>query len=83
MLADFMILLEHFEWVTDELQSNEISISRVNPCVIALKQRLSDTEGIYEYTSKIRKDLLENLDKRFSKLELDLDLLIVSSFLDP
>jgi hypothetical protein len=39
-----MILLEHFEWVTDELQSNEISISRVYPCVLALKQRLSDTE---------------------------------------
>jgi hypothetical protein len=82
MLAELMILLEHFEWVTDELQSNEISISRVYPCVLALKQRLSDTEKIYEFTTKIRKDLLESLDKRFSKL-IEQDLFIVSTFLDP
>ena len=54
----------------------------VYACILALKHRLSDTEGIYKYTTKIRKDLLESLDKRFSKL-IEQDLFLVSTFLDP
>lgn len=82
MLTELKLLLEEFEWVTDELQSNQINISRVYPCVVTLKQKLSDNTKTYEHTADIRKALLESLIKRFYNL-IEEDLFIISTFLDP
>ena len=41
MLTELKIVLEWFEFVTDELQSNKINISRVLPCVEFLKKKIN------------------------------------------
>ena len=38
MLEELKEVLEMFEFVTDELQSNKINISRVYPCVMYLRK---------------------------------------------
>ena len=55
-------LLEMFEWVTDEVQTNKVSISKVYPCVNYLKKGLSSV-GSYQFTKNMRKELL-NASKR-------------------
>ena len=40
MLEELAEILKHFEWLTDNLQTNEVSISRVYPCIVALRVRL-------------------------------------------
>ena len=40
MLKELVELLEVFEWCTNELQTNQVSILRVFPCYIAIKKRL-------------------------------------------
>ncbi len=40
MLEELAQILEHFEWLTDNLQTNEVSISRVYSCVDALRVTL-------------------------------------------
>lgn len=42
MLEKLAEILKHFEWLTDNLQTNEVSISRVYPCIVALRVRLLD-----------------------------------------
>jgi hypothetical protein len=77
-----------FEFVTDELQSNRINISRVYPCIEYLRENLINHEKIksgevkYKYTEQMRLDLLTSLNKRFSHL-IDQDVFIASTFLDP
>jgi hypothetical protein len=39
MLNEFRIVLQWFEFVTDELQSKKINISRVLPCVEFFKEK--------------------------------------------
>ena len=41
MLIELSVILEHFEWLTDNLQTNEVSISRVYPCVVALNSKIN------------------------------------------
>ena len=82
MLKELKSLLELFEWVTDEFQSNDISISRVYPCVISLIEKLTDTSSDYHYTEEIRRELLSSLNKRFSNL-INQDICQLSTFLDP
>ena len=60
MLNELKDLLEIFEWVTDELQSNDVSISRVYPCVNYLRKCLTK-DCTFEYTKEMRKDLLCSL----------------------
>ena len=43
MLTELKQLLEMFGWVTDELQSNKVSISRVYPCISYSRKGLSTT----------------------------------------
>jgi hypothetical protein len=75
-----------FEFVTDELQSKRINISRVYPCIEYLRENLINHEKSgevkYKYTEQMRLDLLTSLNKRFSHL-IDQDVFIASTFLDP
>jgi hypothetical protein len=88
MLMELKDLLQMFEFVTDELQSNRINISRVYPCIEYLRENLINHEKIksgevkYKYTEQMRLDLLTSLNKRFSHL-IDQDVFIASTFLDP
>jgi hypothetical protein len=87
-LMELKDLLQMFEFVTDELQSNRINISRVYPCIEYLRENLINHEKIksgevkYKYTEQMRLDLLTSLNKRFSHL-IDQDVFIASTFLDP
>jgi hypothetical protein len=76
-------LLEMFEFVTDELQSNRINISRVYPAITFLSNKFEeDDENKFEYTRTIRKEMLLSLNKGFKDLIKE-DVFIVSTFLDP
>ena len=93
MLTELKIVLEWFEFVTDELQSNKINISRVLPCVEFLKKKLINKKPLlsepdyddwvnFPHTTQLRRDLMESLEKRFSELVKG-DMFMVSTFLDP
>ena len=62
--------------------NNQVSISRVYPCVVALRVRLLENIDSKRYKKKLRNDLVESLDRRFKDL-IDGDLFILSTFLDP
>ena len=94
MLSELRNLLVSFEFVTNELQTNEISISRVFPCYLFLKERLEATtykvlgnnvETTYNYvhTVSIKKALAASLEKRFASLIENNDVFIISTLLDP
>lgn len=80
MLEELKEVLEAFEFVTDELQSNKINISRVYPAITYLKRKLSRNDSVY--TIDLRKNMLNSLIKRFDSI-LDDDLVIFSTLLDP
>jgi hypothetical protein len=63
------------------MQSNQVSISCVYPCVLAIQNKLSEENAELMYTKQLRKDLLESLNKRFGDL-IESDLCLISSFLD-
>jgi len=75
-------LLEMFEFVTNELQSNKISISRVYPCVRFLQNNLLKNIETYPHTAELRKNYCASLMKRFGAL-IERDVFLVSTFLDP
>ena len=81
MLEELKQLLEMFEWVTDELQYNKVSISRVYPCINYLRKGLSTT-GDLVYTTKLRSDLLKSLNDRFWDVSEN-EVYLFSTFLDP
>jgi hypothetical protein len=64
------------------MQSNQVSISCVYPCVLVIQNKLSEVNAELMYTKQLRKDLLESLNKRFGDL-IESDLCLISSFLDP
>jgi len=76
------VVLEMFEFVTNELQYNKVSISRVYPCFIFLKTKLLLNIDNYKYTKQLRKDLYDSLMTRFSEL-VKADLFQLSTLLDP
>jgi len=41
MLEELADVLTHFEWLTDNLQTDEVSISRVYPCIVSLRIKLN------------------------------------------
>ena len=82
MLEELAEILKHFEWLTDNLQTNEVSISRVYPCIVVLRVRLLENIDSKRFTQKLRNDLISSLDKRFKDL-IENDLFILSTFLDP
>ena len=92
MWNELQIVLEWFEFVTDELQSNKINISRVLPCYEFIKKKILnkkpniddleyDNWADFPHTKTLRNDLLESLEKRFSELVKG-DVYMVFTFLD-
>ncbi len=75
-------LFEMFEFVTNELQSNKISISRVYPCVRFLQNNLLKNIETYPHTAELRKNYCASLMKRFGAL-IERDVFLASTFLDP
>jgi len=82
MIGELAEVLKHFEWLTDNLQTNEVSISRVYPCIVSLRVKILENLDQKSYTKQLRRDLVESLDKRFELL-IENDLFILSTFLDP
>ncbi len=82
MLEELADVLTHFEWLTDNLQTNEVSISRVYPCIVSLRIKLNKEIDCMKYTKNLRKDLIASLDKRFGNL-IENDLFLISTYLDP
>ena len=70
-----------FEFVTDELQANDVSVSRVYPCYIFLKTNLSKNFDENKYSKQLRLDLLAALCKRFDTLVQN-DVFKIATFLD-
>ncbi|CAF0833768.1 unnamed protein product [Brachionus calyciflorus] len=68
MLHELEDLLSSFEFVTNELQSNKVSISRVYPGVHFLQKKLSDESILCVHTENLRRNLLKSLTKRFGSL---------------
>ena len=64
------------------MQSNQVSISCVYPCVLVIQNKLSEENAELMFTKQLRKDLLESLNKRFGDL-IESDLCLIASFLDP
>jgi hypothetical protein len=68
MLAELKVVLEWFEWTTDEFQTNKVSISRVFPCSISVyklrQQQLNvcfRLPDIFFRTKGVGKDFFSNL----------------------
>ena len=66
-LEELVVVLEWFEWVTDEFQSNKVSISKVYPCVEVLRNHLK-VDSNFKHVSEFCEALLASLDKRFGTL---------------
>jgi hypothetical protein len=83
MLEELKAVLEIFEFITDEFQSNRVSIFRVYPCVMfAREELLKDIEKCTQ-TVLLRKELFKSLNSRFSNDIIDQDVFVISMFLDP
>jgi hypothetical protein len=82
MLEELKDLLELFEFVTNEFQTDDVSISRVYPSIKSLLFKLVDKLDEYKYTQTLRMDFKASLIKRFNSL-MDTDLCKVATFLDP
>jgi len=58
MLEELAEVLKHFEWLTDNLQTNEVSISRVYPCIVTLRVKILENLDQKSYIKQLRRDLL-------------------------
>ena len=56
------------EFVTDEFQTNDVSISRVYPCIELLLSTLKEDIDDAVYCRDLRKNLIESLNTRFGSL---------------
>jgi hypothetical protein len=70
ILKELVELLEGFEFVTNQLQGDGVSISKVYPCFrylnTFLKPETSDNIHLkYKHTIQLRKQLLKSLKTRF------------------
>ena len=82
-LQELVKVLEWFEYATNQLQGDGVTISRVYPVVRTLLAKLDETsESQAKYTKKIRQELRSRLRERFGALQ-DKDVCVVSTFLDP
>ena len=82
MLNELLDLLEMFEFVTDELQSNKVNISRVYPAIAYLKNNILKEDEEFKYSNEIRKEMLASLKGRFDKL-IEHEVFLISTLLDP
>ncbi len=58
MLEELAEVLKHFEWLTDNLQTNQVSISRVYPCIVSLRVKILENLDQKSYNKQLRRDLL-------------------------
>ena len=65
MLRELEELLGHFEWMTNEFESNVVSSSKVYPCIMTLKHRIMHNINDSIYTEQLRRDLHKSLSNRF------------------
>ncbi len=81
-LHEMQILLEMFEVANNDLQSNQVSVSRVWPTVRLLQ--VTHLENLFEFshTGQLRKSLHKSLSTRFNKI-LEDEVFAISTFLDP
>lgn len=82
MLEELEGVLRVFEWATNELQSDRISISRVYPSIKAIQTKMSQTHSV-KHTKQIRSHFLDAINQRFDETELEGDIYVVSTFCDP
>ena len=68
ILNELITVLEWFEFVTDEFQSNRVSISRVYPCINFLRDKLNETKETFVHIEEFCDSILNSLEKRFGKL---------------
>ena len=80
MLEELVNLLEAFEWVTNELQGNKVTISKVYPCIEFLFKELNDPDKQPRYTVDLRTALSDSLKARFGVL-IKNEVFVISSFL--
>ena len=80
MLAELVQLLEAFEWVTNELQGDTVTISKVYPCIEYLLNELKRDLSQRFFTKELRKALTESLEERFGVL-IRTEVFVVSSYL--
>ena len=67
-LTELVKILEWFESVTDEFQSDKVSISKVYPSVNFLRHKLNSLSGSLIYMEDFCATLISSLEKRFGKL---------------
>lgn len=79
-LEELVDLLEAFEWVTNELQGNMVTISKVYPCIELFFKELNDPEKVPKYTIELRKALSKSLDEKFGVI-IKNETFVISSFL--
>jgi hypothetical protein len=79
-LTELKSVLAPFEWGTDELQCNTVSISRVLPVYNSIISKLNSL--VLEYADALRNDLKKSLISRFSSI-LSNELFQLATFLDP
>ena len=84
MLLELMKVLEWFEWATNQLQGDGLTISRVYPVTRKLLYNLDHetTPNPSKFTRIIRQNLRKSLLERFSAMR-EKDVCVVSTFLDP
>ena len=68
MLEELVLLLEPFQWTTDEFQSNKVSISRVFPSIKYLNEVLEEKKDEIKILKTFCTSLITNLNIRFGKL---------------
>jgi hypothetical protein len=81
MLEELKQVLEMFEFVSDELQADGVTISKVYPCIDFLKKKLILHLDMCEYSKQIREELLISLNDRFKNCDQN-ETYVVASFLD-
>jgi hypothetical protein len=81
-LKELKEVLEPFEYVTDQLQSNRVTSSRVLPCIKYLRVHLEKPFSQFKYTASLRITLLDSFNRRVLPMEKKL-CFTYSSFLDP
>ena len=80
LLTDLVAILEPFEYVTREFQSNEVTISKVYPCIKYLQDFLEEKQYGIKNLINFCRELNLSLTKRFVEMIYN-DVFIVSTFL--
>jgi len=65
ILKELVALLESFEFVTNQMQGDGVSISKVYSCYLFLTTFLQPDTTKFKHTSLLRKQLLKSLKKRY------------------